>query len=105
MKARLITRCGCERTIEVTAPPPPEIVLPLRPPKANNGLVRPWMMENAALRYDITRDGAVVRKFRLGLEALHDYHRHGCVPWYDEATDYDPAGYDPGKRTYERETI
>ena len=108
MKARLITRCGCERTVNISAPPPREIVMPLAPPKYNNGIVRQWLNAEPS-HYDLKRDGLAVRKFRLSLESLEVYSRWSASPllegdaplWYDEITDYDPAGYNVGKRTYE----
>jgi len=101
MKARLVTRCGCQRTIDISAPPPPEIVLPLRPPEVNNGLVRPWMMERAATSYDPKRDGLTVRIFRLSRDSVHA--KWGGDAWYDEVTDYDPPSFDAARRTYASE--
>lgn len=102
MKARLITRCGCERIIEVPCPPPPTFYLPLLPPKVNQGVLRPWMHERVLLDYDPKRDGTA-RVFKLSLESLAVYERWGddkSMVWYDETTVFDPPGFDPDKRTY-----
>lgn len=102
MKAKFITRCGCERTISITVPPPPALRFPLKPPRFNEGLIRPWMDNGAPLRYDPKRDGLEVREFKLSAESLDLYQRYPDTEevWYDEVTMYDPLGYDAGKRTY-----
>lgn len=107
MKARLITRCGCERTINISSPPPPEIHLPLLPPKNNEGRVRQWMGDTNHLQYDPMRDGPA-RVFRVSLESLDLWRRYyqteritdEPVIWYDESTVYDPPGWNADKRTY-----
>jgi len=103
MKARLITRCGCERYIKISAPPPPTLALPLKPPKFNEGRIRSWMSEDSATNYDPLRDGLETRQFRLSLESLDMYYRdpQGTEEvWYDEMTQYDPPGFNVGQRTY-----
>ena len=101
MKARLITRCGCERTIEVSFPPPPGICLPLTPPKTNEGLIRPWMDPATTWHYDPKRDGLARREFRLSSDSLHEYYdRDKDEVWYDEITDHDPPGFNAALRTY-----
>ena len=101
MKARLITRCGCERTIDISAPPPPVLYLPLRPPKFNEGHIRQWMDDAAALKYDPKLYGMERRTFKLSLESLSVYEKHDdAMVWYDEATDYDPPGFNADLRSY-----
>lgn len=103
MKARLITRCGCERVIEVPYPPPPKWCVALRPRVPNGGLVRPWLNETG-LTYDPKRDGLERREFVLSLESLDTFNRWGnedSMVWYDERTEYDPAGFNADARSYE----
>jgi hypothetical protein len=105
MKARMITRCGCERIINVPYPPPREFVLPLKPRVPNGGLVREWMRREPS-EYDPARDGIQTRKFRVSLESLECLEKLGpddCVVWYDEMCDCDPPGFCPDVRTYTQE--
>jgi len=104
VRARLITRCGCERTMEVSFPPPPTFCLPLRPPKYNEGLVRPWMEAHSAQHYDPKRDGLQRRAFKLSEDSWAMYtldpEAVDAEVWYDEIVDHDPPGYEAGRRTY-----
>jgi len=102
VKARFITRCGCQCYREVPTPPPPYFDIRLSPPVPNNGLVRPWLNTDGALTYDMHRDGLHRRRFKLSLESLDSWTRYpglGQV-WYDEVTDFDPSGFDVDRRTY-----
>jgi hypothetical protein len=87
MRARLITRCGCERVIQVTSPPPPTIVLPLRPPRFNEGGVRPWLSAEAPQQYNPAVDLLDTREFKLSVESHSMYQRNPMQTsevWYDE---------------------
>jgi hypothetical protein len=100
VKARLITRCGCERYVNIPYPPPPEFVLPLRPQVPNNGLVRRWM-DSGPSEYEPSASGPEVRRFRLSAESA----RAACKwdvgeVWYDEVVDSDPPGFNADERTY-----
>lgn len=102
VRARLLTRCGCERIIEVPWPPPPEWHVPLRTPKTNEGLLRPWM-RNLGATYDPMRDGPERRVFKLDLSSVRYKEDKEDEVWYDEYMTFDPPGYDAAKRTYRPE--
>ena len=53
--AQLKTRCGCERTVTVRWPPPPEICVPLSP-------TDPWTVELAPRQEGKTRKYRLVEK-------------------------------------------
>jgi hypothetical protein len=66
----------------------------------NEGLVRRWI--NAAPSdYEPKRDGMERRRFRLSSDSRSTFTgKYHDEVWYDEVTDFDPAGFNAAKRTY-----
>lgn len=60
MKAELCTKCGCRRVIDVTFPPPPDIIIPLDSSEEQRG----WLGLNPEAP---TAEGET-RLFRRGLK-------------------------------------
>lgn len=79
MKARMITRCGCTREIEVSYPPPPEFNLPLKPIGSGP---RSWM-NTGIQKYSPKEHGLAHRRFKLSLESMNDY----ISSWFDKSKD------------------
>ena len=65
MKATLLTRCGCEREMEISAPANPTILIPLRTQNS-------WFHLTQLANDDITRPSFGIRRFSL--YSIEDNH-------------------------------